>query len=194
MDGNLHPSCAKNPRSLAQTPQDANPVSCQLSAVSCQLSFISHKGSRLWAFPASQKHHQNQPKSLTRSIQNHVEFCIDFWNDFLSIWVPLAPSLGPKSIEMGRRYLRQGVPGTDWAPKASQEAPEPKMNQNGSHLDPRDPQNQAKRVRLRSARHPNKKQTKEQHLPQQKHPLPNASPDTRALSHTGAEWAGGVTR
>ena len=26
-----------------------------------------------------------------------------------------------------------------------------------------------------------------------KRPLLHASPDTRALSHTGAEWAGGVT-
>ena len=55
VDGNLHPSCAKNPRSMAQTSQHANPVSCQLSAVSCQLSFISHKGSRLWGVSTAPK-------------------------------------------------------------------------------------------------------------------------------------------
>ena len=55
VDGNLHPSCAKNTRSMTQTSQHANPVSCQLSAVSCQLSFISPKGPRLWAVSSSPK-------------------------------------------------------------------------------------------------------------------------------------------
>ena len=53
------------------------------------------------------------------------------------------------------------------------------------------PSNAAKRASRRVARHIEKK--KEQHCPQEKKKRPHAH-DTRASSHTGAEWAGGVTR
>ena len=54
-------------------------------------------------------------------------------------------------------------------------------------LDPKGTQNKQKSAVLGRQIPPNK--TK-----RSRRPLLHASPDTRALSHTGAEWASGVTR
>ena len=54
-------------------------------------------------------------------------------------------------------------------------------------LDPEGTRNKQTKYHPGSPGSPNKAK-------RSKRPLLHASPDTRALSHTAAEWAGGVTR
>ena len=70
----------------------------------------------------------------------------------------MSSSWEPKSLKMGPGDLREEVPGTDWAPKASEGTPPtPKLSKMRAILDPHGPQNEVKRQPLRVAIHPTKK-------------------------------------
>ena len=108
------------------------------------------------------KRPQRRPKSLKRSIQNHIDFCIDLFTDFLLI---LTPFWAPFGIQFGCKIVKNRAPlskaGGPWNRLGAQGVrgyrPDPKTDQNGSHLEPQGAQNEAKRVPLRVARDPPKK-------------------------------------